>query len=131
MAIIFASGPVIIEDNRVLLVKDTKDDFWKFCGGRVEDFESDIKLTAAREAREELGLEIEILNEQPFFFYTEKESDGYKISVVLAHFISKRLSDVCSGNETKEWRWLSEEELNQEKLAPNVLAVLQHFGFKK
>ncbi|HNW55933.1 MAG TPA: NUDIX domain-containing protein, partial [bacterium] len=64
MTIIFASGPVIIEDNRVLLVKDTKDDFWKFCGGRVEDFESDIKLTAAREAREELGLEIEILNEQ-------------------------------------------------------------------
>lgn len=131
MAIIFASGPVIIENDRVLLVKDVKDDFWKFCGGRVEDFESDIKLTAAREAKEELGLEIEILNEQPFFFYTEKESDGHKISVVLAHFLAQRLNDVCPGNETKEWRWLSREELSQEKLAPNVLAVLQHFGFLK
>ena len=31
----YCSGPVIVENNEVLLNKDKKDNFWKFCGGRI------------------------------------------------------------------------------------------------
>jgi len=51
--------------------------------------------------------------------------------VVLAHFLAKRIGDICPGNETREWRWLSREDLKQEKLAPNVMTVLEYFGFLK
>ena len=66
--IIIASGPVIVENNKVLLNKHGDDNFWKFCGGQIEDYELNIKETAKREVQEEMGLEIEILDEAPYFF---------------------------------------------------------------
>ena len=38
---IVASGPVIMEDNKLLVNKDDKDDFYKLPGGTIE--EGDIK----------------------------------------------------------------------------------------
>jgi len=32
--IIIASGPVIVENNKVLLNQHGDTEFWKFCGGR-------------------------------------------------------------------------------------------------
>lgn len=129
--IIIASGPVIIEDNKVLLNKDAKDSFWKFCGGRVEDDEFNVKNVAAREVKEEMGLEIEFLNESPYFFYTEKEKDGQSISIILIHFLTKRLNEVSAGEETTDWRWFDLDDLEKEELAPNIIPTLKHFGFIK
>lgn len=129
--IIVASGPVIIEDNRVLLNRDAKDNFWKFCGGRVEDDEFNVKNVAIREVKEEMGLEIEFLNEVPYFFYTEKEKDGQNISIILIHFLAKRLNEVIPGEETTDWAWLDLNDLDKEDLAPNIIPTLKHFGFIK
>ena len=82
--IIIASGPVIIENNKVLLNKHGDDKFWKFCGGRIEEHEFSLKTAAKREVKEEMGLEIEIIDHDPYLFYTENEVEGNKISVVLA-----------------------------------------------
>lgn len=131
LKIIIASGPVIVENNKVLLNKHGDDDFWKFCGGRVEDFEIDLEETAKREVKEEMGLEIEILNDLPYFFYTKKEKDGEKISVVLVHFLAKRLSEIKPDDDIKEWAWLDLDSLEKENLAPNVLATLRFFNFLK
>jgi len=128
---IIASGPVIVENNKVLLNKDTKDSFWKFCGGRVEETDSNIKNTAIREVKEEMDLEIEILEETPYFFYTEKEKDGQKISVILVHFLAKRLNEIKIGAETLDYKWVDLNSLEQEELAPNILPTLKHFGFIK
>lgn len=129
--IIIASGPAIIENNRVLLNKDVKDPFWKFCGGRIEDNDLNIKDTAIRRVKEEMGLDIEIYNKDPYFFYTEKESDNKKISVILIHFLAKRLNEVKPGIGTIEWRWISFNDLTKEDLAPNIVPTLKYFGFIK
>jgi ADP-ribose pyrophosphatase YjhB (NUDIX family) len=126
---IIASGPVIIEDNKVLLNKDAKDSFWKFCGGRVEEADFNIKNTAAREVKEEMGLEIEFLDKQPYFFYTEKEKDNKKISVILVHFLAKKLNEVTAGDTTTDWKWVDLDKLDEEELAPNITPTLEHFGF--
>jgi ADP-ribose pyrophosphatase YjhB (NUDIX family) len=129
--IIIASGPVIVENNKVLLNKDRKDDFWKFCGGKVEDCDDNLKITAKREIKEEMGLDIEILENKPYFFYTEKEKEGKKVSVILVHFLAKRLGEIIPGEDISEWRFIDVNNLNKEALAPNIEPTLKHFGFLK
>ncbi len=130
MSFVLASGPVIWENEKILLVKDYKDDFWKFCGGRPLAEESDLKRTA-REAFEELGIEIELDNQGPFILFTEKEVAGQTTSIVLVHWLAFKLSEIKPGPETAEWRWFSEKELLTEKLGPNIIPTLKHFNLIK
>jgi len=127
--IIIASGPVIVENNKVLLNKHGDDNFWKFCGGRVEEDEINLKDAAQREVKEEMGIEIEVLNNDPYFFYTEKKIGESLNSVILAHFLSKRIGEIIPGEDIKEWRWIDVQDLDKEDLAPNIKPVLKHFGF--
>ena len=131
LKIIIASGPVIVEDGKVLLNKHGEDDFWKFCGGRVENYEFNIKETAEREVKEEMGLEVEILQNESFFFYTEKNKERHKISVILAHFLAKRKSEVFPGQDIREWKWINLKDLDKENLAPNIKPALQFFKYIK
>lgn len=129
LKIIIASGPVIVENNKVLLNKDKKDNFWKFCGGQVEENETNLKDVARREAKEEMGIDLEILDNIPYFFYTEREKDDKKISVVLVHFLAKRLGEVTPGEDILEWGFIDINNLEKEVLAPNIKPTLEHFGF--
>lgn len=129
--IIIASGPVIVEDGKVLLNQHGDTEFWKFCGGRVEDFEQDLVAHARREVKEEMGLEIEIIDPNPFFIYTKKETPEGTIDVILAHFLAKRIGEIVPDEDIREWKWISIEELPNENLAPNIIPTLKHFGFVK
>jgi 8-oxo-dGTP pyrophosphatase MutT (NUDIX family) len=126
---IIASGPVIVENNQVLLNKHGADEFWKFCGGRIEDNEISLKEAAIREIKEEMGLEIEILNNDPYFFYTKKDMGGVRVGVILAHFLAKRIGEIKPGRDIREWRWINIDDLDKEDLAPNIKPVLKYFGF--
>jgi len=129
--IIIASGPVIVENEKVLLNKHGDDEFWKFCGGKIEEVETSIKEAAIREVKEEMGIGVEILDNEPYFFYTEKDKDGKKISVILVHFLAKRVGEISQGEDIKEWRWIDLNYLDKENLAPNIKPVLKYFGFIK
>ncbi|KKP70574.1 MAG: hypothetical protein UR69_C0004G0089 [Candidatus Moranbacteria bacterium GW2011_GWE2_35_2-] len=129
--IIIASGPVIVEDGKVLLTQHGDTEFWKFCGGKVEDFETDLIENARREVKEEMGLEIEIINETPFFLHTKKETPKGKIDVILVHFLAKRIGEISPGADIREWKWIPLEDLEKENLAPNIIPTLKHFGFLK
>ena len=54
--IIIASGPVIVENDKVLLNKHGDTKFYKFCGGRVEDLSTSLIDNAKREVKEEMGI---------------------------------------------------------------------------
>ncbi|MDO9230916.1 MAG: NUDIX hydrolase [bacterium] len=127
--IIIASGPVIVENNKVLLDKDYKEDIWKFCGGKIQENESLIE-TAKRRSKEELGIEIEILDEKPFLLHTKKETPEGNFDVILVHFLAKRIGEIIPGEDIRKWDWLNINNL-PEDLAPNILPTLKHFGFIK
>ncbi|HOF42362.1 MAG TPA: NUDIX hydrolase [Candidatus Moranbacteria bacterium] len=129
--IIIASGPVILEDNKVILNQHGNTNFWKFCGGKVEDFEHDLKEHAKREVKEEMGIEVDILDRTPYIMYTQKETPEGKIDVILVHFLAKRIGEIRPGEDIREWKWIPIEELGKENLAPNILPTLKHFGFIK
>ena len=128
--ILIVSGPVIVENNKVLLDKDNKDDFWKFCGGRVRENESLIDAVRRR-SKEELGVDIEFLDENPYITFVEKETMNGSVDVILAHFLARAVGEIKPGEDILEWKWIPLEELEKEPLAPNIILALQHFGFIK
>lgn len=123
--VILASGPVIVENGQVLLDKHGDTPFWKFCGGRVEKNEN-LKETAKREIREEMSIDIEIIDPRPFLFFTEKETPEGLQEVVLAHFLAKRIGEIKPGADIRDWQWLDLNNLPKD-LAPNILPTLKHF----
>lgn len=129
--IIIASGPVIVEGGKVLLNQHGEDSFWKFCGGGVKDYDLNLAETARREAKEEMGIEIEISDPKPFLSHTVKETPDGAVDVILVHYLAKRIGEVKPGEEIREWKWIPLAELASENLAPNILPTLRHFGFLK
>lgn len=128
--IIIASGPVIVENNKVLLNQHGDDNFWKFCGGKVEDYENNLIAAARREASEEMGIELEILNPEPFITWTHKDTESGLVDILLVHYLAKRIGEVKPGSDILAWQWFDLEKL-PDNLAPNILPVLKHFGFIK
>lgn len=126
--IIIASGPVIVENNKVLLNKHGDTDFWKFCGGKVEDFETDLQENAKREVNEEMGIDIKITNNTPYIMHTHKQMDYGMIDVILVHYLAKRLGEIVPSNDIREWDWLNIDNLPLD-LAPNIIPTLKHFGY--
>ena len=124
--VIIASGPVIVEDNKVLLNKHGDTNFWKFCGGQVEGFDYNLVEAAKREVKEEMGIDVEILDENPYLFYTKKGDQD----IILVHFKAKRIENIFPDKEIKEWSWLDLDELPDD-LAPNIIPTLKHFGYLK
>jgi ADP-ribose pyrophosphatase YjhB (NUDIX family) len=59
--VIVASGPVIIEDGKLLVNKDNKDDFYKLPGGTIEENSEDLEEACHREVKEEINGEVEII----------------------------------------------------------------------
>lgn len=127
--IIIASGPVIVEDGKVMLNQHGDTTFWKFCGGRVEDFDIDLIETARREVKEEMGIDIEIINPEPFFTYAKKETMNGDCDVILVHYLAKRVGEVKPGADIRQWDWLPLAGIETQDLAPNILPVLKHFNF--
>ncbi|MBI5254636.1 NUDIX hydrolase [Candidatus Falkowbacteria bacterium] len=127
--IIIASGPVIVENGKVLLNKHGNDDFWKFCGGRIENFDENLEEAAKREVKEEMGVDVEIIDPTPFLLYASKKLLDDRIDVILVHFNAKRIGEIKVGEDIREWKWIALEDLQKELLAPNILPTLKHFGY--
>lgn len=128
--IIIASGPVIVKDNKVLLDIQGDDLFWKFCGGKVREEET-LSQTATRRAKEELGIDIAIINPVPYLLHTTKKSDPETFDVILAHFLAEFSGEVKLGEGVSQCKWIPLDELEKENLAPNIIPTLKNFGFLK
>lgn len=120
-----ASGPVIIEAGRVLLDKHGDDNFWKFPGGALRDNVSP-RDQALLEARQELGLELELEGE-PFIIALNREYRGQLEYVILIHYRAKRLNEeIKPGPDIKEWAWHELDNLPTD-CAPNIKPAIDHF----
>lgn len=122
---IIASGPVIIEGNKVLLNKETKTEGitpWMFPGGEVEDFDSSLEDACRREVKEELGIDLEIIRPlKPVLL----KKDGRVI--VLIHYLARRIGDVKPGPEVADWGWHDIHNLPKD-CAPNVYQVINDYS---
>ncbi len=119
--IIVASGPVIIEDGKVLLNKHGDDKFWKFVGGKAERYDISLEEVVKREVKEEMGLEVELL--RPLKPMMIEMTD--KI-VVLIHYLAERKGEVRPGADIIAWDWFDINNL-PEDVAPNIKPVIEEY----
>jgi nucleoside triphosphatase len=125
MQTIIAAGPVIIENNKVLLNKHGDDSFWKFPGGRVEEFDfkdelNSLEKACAREVKEEMGIEIKIIKPLKPMLVKKDETTW----VVLIHYFAQRIGEIKPGDDIIQWAWHDIKAL-PEDCAPNIKPVIK------
>ena len=125
---IIASGPVIIENNKVLLNKEKKEEGkitpWLFPGGEVKSLDISLEEACKREVMEEMGIEVEIM--QPLKPMLVHRPDQPEKLVILIHYLAKRIGEIKPGSNIVEWDWFDINNL-PEDCAPNVKAVIEEY----
>lgn len=121
---IVVAGPVIIENGRLLVVKDGDDEFYKLPGGVVELGER-LEIACLREFNQETGLTCRILRKLPTMTLPEDSRTG-KPSIELHHYKCEVITPIedykayeHNGHEVK---WIMTRDLTDGEypLAPNI-----------
>ena len=129
MKYIVASGPVIIENGKLMVNKDNKDDFYKLPGGTIEEDVESLEEACHREVKEENNADIEIIKPLSPMVLWKNPQSGEKMCIVLIHYLAK----LKNKNELKpiypiqEIQWLNIEDLKNEKynVAPNIKFLIE------
>ena len=127
-------GSIIIEDDRVLLVKRAHPPIqgqWSIPGGVLEVGEL-VREAAVREAREETGLIVEpgdLLGVYDRILHNHEKRVQYHY--VLIDFLCRRVGgELLAASDAAEVRWFTREELPAQKLAEDTQDVIRK-GFAK
>jgi len=123
--LIIASGPVIIEDGKLLVNKDNKDDFYKIPGGTVREGTEDLEEACHRKVKEEINGEIEIINSLSPKILWKNPTTKEKMAIVLISYLAKlkNKEDIKPISPTEEIKWLDLEKISEWKT--NVSPYLQ------
>ena len=127
--VVLAASAVIIDTRgRVLLVKRGKEPQkgrWSVPGGSVELGET-LTEAAAREVREETGLDVDIGPE--LWSFTTPTADGrmYEIHDFAATVTG---GELVAGDDADDVRWVSPDELQDFHLTVDLPAYLRRAGF--
>ncbi len=128
MKIILASGPVVIEDEKVLLNREKKDygtTPWLFPGGKAEPGETDPEIICKREIAEEMGIKIEIIKKLKTL-EGKSFSNNKDKKYILHHYLAKRIGDIKPANNIIEWGWYDIDNLPN-NCAPNVYEIIKDY----
>jgi 8-oxo-dGTP pyrophosphatase MutT (NUDIX family) len=111
-----AGRMLIIQDNKILLVKEAEDNWWSFPGGGIDHTET-IEVTIKREMEEELGVPAsEVSSDFQIAYYNignvvnaiPRMNLFFKVSIPEASL--KKTSDVS------EIKWFTREEFLKQEL---------------
>ncbi|MBU0957684.1 MAG: NUDIX hydrolase [Nanoarchaeota archaeon] len=125
---IVASGPVIIEDGKLLVDKDDKDDFYKLPGGTVKEGET-LEEGCHRKVKEEINGEVELIKPLSPNILWENPQTKEKMTIVLINYLAKlkNKDEIKPIAPTQEIKWLDIEEIKQGKhfVSPNTKALIE------
>lgn len=131
---IIASGPVIIENGKLLVNKDDKDDFYKLPGGTIEQGVESLEEACHREAEEEINAKIEIIKPLYPMILWKNPQTKEKMAILLIHYLAKLLNknEIKPISPIKEIKWLDIEEIKQGKhnVGPNIKFLIEKGDIK-
>ncbi len=123
---IIASGPVIIENGKVLLIKELKANGkitdWFFPGGTVEESDESPEAACQRESKEEVGIDIRIIRQLKTI--TVNKPDG--ITIELVHFLAERRGEISPATNIPACDWHDIHNLPTD-CAPNIYEVIDQY----
>ncbi len=122
-------GAVIIEQDRVLLIKRGKPPLegqWSIPGGMLEIGE-EVREAAAREAREETGLEVAADELLGVFDRVLRDAGGrVQYHYVLIDFLCHPMGgELRTGGDASEVRWFTAEEVAELPLMQDTAEVIR------
>lgn len=131
---IIASGPVIIEKGKLLVIKDNKDDFYKLPGGTIEEGVEDLEEACQRETKEENNAEIEVIKPlHPMILWRNPQTKE-KMTILLIHYLAKLKNpkEIRPIPPIKEVKWLDIKEIKsgKHKIAPNIKFLIEKGDIK-
>jgi len=133
MGFIVASDPVIIEEGKLLVNKDDKDEFYKLPGGTVEEGDS-LEEACIREAKEENNADIEIIKPLNSLIIYKNPTTNEERTIVLIHYIAKLLNkeQMKVIPPIRDVKWIDIEEIKQGKhnVAPNIKFLIEKGDIK-
>ena len=110
-------GAVIVQDRKLVLVKrgvEPGKSKWSVPGGAVELGEG-VRETALREAKEECGLDIELVRDKPMDAIDNiivGENQRLKYHYILLQFLARPSGGTLrAGSDVTEVRWVPLEEV--------------------
>ena len=132
--IIIASGPVIVEDGKLLVNKDADDDFYKIPGGTIEEGIESLEDACIREVKEEINGEIRIVRALTPMIIWKNPTTKEKMAIVLIHFEAELLNrkEVRASGETVEVSWLDISEIKNgmHNVSPNIKFLIEKGDIK-
>ena len=112
-------GAVIVQDRKLVLVKrgvEPAKGKWSIPGGAVELGER-VRDTAVREAKEECGLDLELVNDMPMDAIDNMiagENERLRYHYVLLEFLARPIGGTFRpGSDVTEVRWVPLEEVER------------------
>ena len=125
-------GVLIEEDGRYLLVKRAAEPdagMWSVPGGLIDVGEKAADA-AAREALEETGLTIEILNRVDVVDKIVRDPNGeVRYHFVIIDFIARPLSgDMKPMDDALDAVWVKPDEFTDYELTPTLVELLKRMG---
>jgi len=122
---IIASGPVIIENGKLLV---NKDNFYKLPGGTVEEGIEEMEEACCWEVKEEINAEIEIIRPlNPMIVYKNQQTNE-SMTIVLIHYLAKlkNKKDIKLIYSVKEIAWLDIKDIKKGKynVGKNILFLI-------
>ncbi|HET6747062.1 MAG TPA: NUDIX hydrolase [Candidatus Saccharimonadales bacterium] len=110
-----AARVLIVNGNKILLVKEADDDWWALPGGGIDHGES-IELTVTREIEEELGVPAsDVSSDFEIVYYNigNVVNAVPRMNLFFKVFIPE--ASIRKTKHVSEWKWFTKEEfLNQE-----------------
>jgi ADP-ribose pyrophosphatase YjhB (NUDIX family) len=121
-------GAIIVENDRVALIKRGKAPLlgeWSIPGGLLELGEA-VREGAIREALEETGLQVEVLELLGVFDRVVRDSEGRtSYHYVLIDFLCRRISgQLKASGDAADARWFSRSEIDRLSLAKDTAEVI-------
>lgn len=120
--VLIASGPVIIENDKVLLNKHGEKKVWKFPGGDIYERSGTFEEWAKRRVKEEMGISCEIVKPlKPMIAWGEDKT------IILIHYLARKTTDeIKPAKFIDAWDWVDINNL-PEDCAPNIKPVIDEY----
>ncbi len=118
---------MIFSKNKLLLNRSDSSDLWSIPGGIITFTESS-EQAVIREIKEELNLEVTIVDPLPYVFSFDIESENAVDKIVLLHFLAKVKPDgkIVMGDGVADYKWESIASAFRD-CYPNVKPAVDHF----
>lgn len=114
---LIASGPVIIQDGKLLVNKDDKDDFYKIPGGSISRESGDLEEACHKKVLEEINGKIKIIKPLHPKILWKNPTTTEKMTIILTSYLAKltNLEEIKPMGSTTEIKWLDLDKIDEWK----------------